>query len=114
MANPVIIDDWVLADIDEVARYIVEVFESKRRPVVLIFEKPEDFEEYTRPDIFAPAIIDGETCLSMPSSYTDATFLEGRLADMGYRPVEVSYGRVMHYGKDCVMFTFAPEMPEKK
>ncbi|KHO48466.1 MAG: hypothetical protein QT00_C0001G0484 [archaeon GW2011_AR5] len=113
-ANPVIIEDWILADTDEVLDAIVQASGRRRIPVALVFEKPEDFIEYKRPDDFSPYIIDGETYLRMPSRYSDATFVEARLADMGYKPAGVFYGKAMPHGKDCVLFTFVPEKPDKK
>jgi len=113
-ANPVIIEDWVLADTDEVLDAIVQASGRRRTPVALVFENPEDFTEYTSPDIFAPVVIEGEIYTRMPSSYSDAAFVEARLADMGYKPAGVFYGKAMPYDKDCVLFTFVPDKPGKK
>ena len=100
MAKGVVIEDWVLTDTDEITEAIIETSGRKKEPVVLVFEKSDDFEEYRSHDIFSPVIIDGQPYLRMPSSYTDASFLEGQLADMGYKPISV------FYGKDCVLFEF--------
>lgn len=111
--NALFVEDWMLLETDDIAQAIVEASRKGNIPVALVFEKPGDFDEYTRPDIFSPVVIGGDTYLRMPSSYTDASFLEGRLADMGYKPASISYGR-MPGEKDFVLFKFVPEMPEKK
>ena len=101
-ARDVPIDDWVISDIEDVAFKIVRASGTSKEPVRLLFYNPDDLREYRREDGFYDAIVDGQPCLRVPSVYTDASFLQGRLADMGYRPL------VVHYGENFVTFEFRP------
>lgn len=112
--SAIIVNDWILADTDDIAEAIIEASGRRRQPVALVFEKPEDFEEYRKPDNFYFFEYEGMPAVKMPSSYTDASFLEARLADMGYTPDSVSYGRAMPGRKNFVMFKFVSKVPEKK
>ncbi len=83
------ITDWVMTDFNDIAQEIVRTSGKQKQPVALVFENPDDFQEYRGPDVFAPVVIDGQTYLRMPSRYSDAAFLEAKLAERGYSPVSV-------------------------
>ena len=89
------ISDLTKWGIYQIACEVISRSGDYREPVALEFKKPEDITDFVRHDDFYFFEYDGLPAVKMPSSYTDASLVESELADMGYRPLRVTYATNM-------------------
>lgn len=106
------VEDWIMADVEEIANALVKASGDDRMPVAMVFEKRSDFAEYRSPDVSTELQSDG-TYRRQVNSYTDEAYLKSVLAELGYAPVSVRYGVLPKGRKMVAIFRFTSERNRK-